>query len=79
MPKDTEKYGNLYNPKGPRNLSDRLDQAVGWHGAYKESSGTRGFIHGVWHSGACLGAAVTGGNAAGECKRARDQFSKMLD
>ncbi len=72
-------HGQLANPAGMRSLSDKLDDAAGWSGGYKESSGTRGFIHGVWHTGAGVVAAVTPGNnnAKGEFGRAGDQFSKI--
>jgi hypothetical protein len=74
-------HGKLTNPPGMRSMSDKLDQAVGWEGAYKESSGPRGFIHGVWHTGAGVVGAVTPGdnNAKGEFQRAGEQFSKMWE
>lgn len=33
-----------------RDKSDRLDEAMGWTGGYKEDSAVRGTIHGVYHS-----------------------------
>ncbi len=65
-----------------RSFSDKLDSVAGWHGGYKETSGTRGFVHGMWHTGAGVSAAVGSvfggnGNASGEFRRAGDQFSKM--
>lgn len=64
----------LANPQGMRSFSDRLDAKVGWEGGYKETSGTRGFIHGVWHTGA--GIATFNGK---EFSRAGEQFSKMWE
>lgn len=32
-----------------RNYSDKLDDAMNWHGDRKENSYTRGVIHGVYH------------------------------
>ncbi len=54
----TDKSEPLANPKGMRNVSDRLDKAMGWEGAYKDESRVRAGIHGVWH----WGAGVATGN-----------------
>lgn len=66
------------NNKSMRSFSDKLDSVCGWKDGYKEESGVRGFIHGVYHSG--VGAAKwVAGNSEGakaEFKRAGDQFSK---
>ncbi len=40
------------NPQGARNVSDRLDNVMDWHGDRKEKSGTRGIVHGAWHGAA---------------------------
>ena len=64
-----------------RGFSDKLDDVMGWECGYKETSGTRGFVHGVWHGGAGIWDAVRPSdgtnNAGGEFGRAADQFSKM--
>lgn len=76
---DNKSFGKLANPPAARGVSDWLDNTMDWQGGYKESSRTRGCIHGVWHTGAGLLAAVTPGNnnAAGEFGRAGQQFSRM--
>ncbi len=38
-----------------RSVSDKLDEKMGWKGEYKEKSGVRGFIHGVYHTGVGVG------------------------
>ena len=61
----------LANPKAVRGFSNWLDEKAGWHGGYKEESKVRGFVHGVWHTG----AGVCTFNKK-EFSRAKEQFKK---
>eukprot|EP00484_Ammonia_sp_Unknown_P005401 CAMPEP_0197057388 /NCGR_PEP_ID=MMETSP1384-20130603/96688_1 /TAXON_ID=29189 /ORGANISM="Ammonia sp." /LENGTH=72 /DNA_ID=CAMNT_0042491793 /DNA_START=74 /DNA_END=289 /DNA_ORIENTATION=+ len=61
----------LANPKPVRGFSDKLDNAMGWNDGYKNESKVRGFIHGVWHTG----AGVVTLNPK-EFSRAGDQFKR---
>eukprot|EP00483_Globobulimina_turgida_P009286 UN09305 len=62
---------NLANPKPARGFSNWLDTQMGWTGGYKEESKARGFVHGVWHTG----AGITTFNKH-EFSRASEQFQK---
>ena len=66
------------NHKGMRSFSDRLDNAMGWTGERKDGSGTRGFIHGVYHTGIGVGKYLYGNRegANAEWNRAGQQFSR---
>lgn len=68
------------NHAGHRSISDKLDQKMGWEGGYKETSGTRGFIHGTYHSSIGLYKGIRGNfeGAGAEFKRAGDQFGRMF-
>ena len=70
---DTKKSEPLINPPPVRNFSDKLDNAIGWEGGYKEDSRVRGFIHGTWHAG----AGIVTGNPK-EFDRAGEQFGKTF-
>ena len=61
---------DLANPKGPRSISDKLDSTL-WKDGYKDTSCTRGIVHGVWHAGAGLIRS-----SDDEYKRAGEQFGK---
>ena len=61
----------LANPPEWRDRSNKLDKAMGWEGDYKDESRLRGFVHGVWHTG----AGIATGNPK-EFDRAGEQFSK---
>lgn len=66
---------DLANPAGPRKASDKLDD-IFWKDGYKDTSCSRGIIHGIWHAGA---GAVRG--SKDEFSRAGEQFaqcSKLL-
>jgi len=67
------KNKRLANPQEMRSFSDRVDDRMGWHGGYKDSSRPRGFIHGVWHYGA--GVATFNKN---EFRRGNQQFGKAF-
>ena len=69
---DTKKSEPLLNPPAVRNLSNKLDNAIGWERGYKEDSRVRGLIHGTWHAG----AGIWTGNPK-EFDRAGEQFGKM--
>mmetsp|Transcript_47350 Transcript_47350/g.42449 ORF Transcript_47350/g.42449 Transcript_47350/m.42449 type:complete len:84 (-) Transcript_47350:78-329(-) len=62
---------SLANPKPVRGFSNWLDQKVGWTGGYKEESKARGFVHGVWHTGAGIFTANSN-----EFSRAKQQFQR---
>ena len=66
-----DKSEPLANPSAWRDASNKLDKAMGWEGNYKDESRLRGFVHGVWHSG----AGIVTGNPK-EFDRAGEQFSK---
>ncbi|EAR97084.1 hypothetical protein TTHERM_01353120 (macronuclear) [Tetrahymena thermophila SB210] len=68
------------NQKEMRSFSDKLDNAMGWKDGYKETSGTRGFIHGAYHTGVGVAKFVVGNTqgAKAELNRAGTQFSKMI-
>lgn len=72
------KKGVVGNNKEMRGVSNWLDEKLGWDEGYKEKSGTRGFIHGVWHTGAGVVQYVQGNNenADAEWKQAGAQFKK---
>jgi hypothetical protein len=70
----------LANPPAARSVSDQLDAAMGWQGAAKEQSRVRGYIHGEWHKGAAVVAAVSGDfeKAGAEAARAAEQYSRVV-
>ena len=66
------------NNKTMRGVSDRLDDCMGWHGERKTGSGTRGAIHGVYHTAVGIGKFCVGNTAgaSAELNRAGQQFSR---
>ena len=73
----TNKGMDLSNPPAMRGFSNNVDNFFGWHGAYKNDSSARAFIHGAWHVGAGVSRFVSTGNAGDEFARAGQQFSVM--
>jgi len=66
------------NHPGMRSISDRLDNMMGWTEERKETSGTRGLIHGVYHTGIGVGKYLYRNpeGAHAEWNRACEQFSR---
>lgn len=64
---------DLANPAGPRSFSDKLDSVI-WTDGYKDTSCTRGVVHGLWHTGA--GIVRWNGD---EFSRAAEQFGKCRE
>ena len=60
-----------------RGFSNYLDELFGWKDGYKDESSIRGFIHGVWHTGAGVCRFVSSGNAGDEFIRAGQQFDRL--
>ena len=71
MSDDTkDKSKPLANPPFWRDVSNKLDKAMGWEGDYKDESRVRAIIHAGWHKG----AEVWNDNPK-EGDRAREQFN----
>ena len=66
------------NNKTMRGVSDWLDDKMEWEGKRKEESGTRGIIHGTYHTAIGIGkaACLNLQGASAEFGRAGEQFSK---
>ena len=74
-----EKKGKVANNAFIRtNISDRLDNFMGWKDERKEGSGTRGVIHGVYHGIVGCKNYIVGrpDDARAEFSRSKEQFSK---
>jgi hypothetical protein len=56
------------NNKEMRGFSNWLDNKMDWQGESKDGSGTRGFIHGVYHSSVGVGKYVCGNSEGGKAE-----------
>lgn len=61
-----------------RGKSNGIDNFFGWNGGYGQTSGTRGFVHGVYHTGVGVGKAFNGNfqGSGAELSRAGQQFAR---
>ena len=61
-----------------RDVSNKLDDKMGWEGERREQSGVRGIVHGVYHGAVGCKDYLTGNSEKGnaEWERAGQQFDR---
>eukprot|EP01016_Furgasonia_blochmanni_P004613 TRINITY_DN11788_c0_g1_i23.p4 TRINITY_DN11788_c0_g1~~TRINITY_DN11788_c0_g1_i23.p4 ORF type:complete len:104 (-),score=12.03 TRINITY_DN11788_c0_g1_i23:250-561(-) len=69
----------LSNNRSWRNISDKLDDFMNWHGERQIQSSLRGVLHGSYHTAIAAGKSTVGNftGAKKEIQRAVVQFKKM--